>query len=84
MKTNVVYKILFSTHENKDKAWSLRRFEHMLSFVHTNGFIGKLIKHIVSLESKYLTRNIFKNTTFLQIGEELNQNYKPPKLLQIK
>lgn len=56
----------------------------MLSFVHTNGFIGKLIKHIVSLESKYLTRNIFKNTTFLQIGEELNQNYKPPKLLQIK
>lgn len=51
----------------------------MLSFVHTNGFIGKLIKHIVSLESKYLTRNIFKNITFLQIGE-LNQNYNPPKL----
>lgn len=52
----------------------------MLSFVHTNGFIRKLIKHIVPLESKYLTRNIFKNITFLQIGEELNQNYNPPKL----
>ena len=52
----------------------------MLHFTHTSRFTGKLSIHIMPLESKDLTINIFKNTTFLQIRVEVKQSYKPPKL----
>lgn len=71
MKIMMVYKTLFSTREHKERAISLKRLEHRLRFVHTSRFTGKLSIYIMTFESKHLTTNIFKNTTFLQIRAEL-------------